>query len=232
MFFVDIYCKINVVENKFRKLIREKIELDIEIGDELLGGRFKNKKVIVKDIGKDEKNQPTINGKSLLKFRIKKLIKETIEKLFEVQGFQSAATEQMATNMSLFKFPRKGIDDSINNYNLVQSYLDKINSEEEREIGLEDEFDVPAQNTPNASVSTNVYESKEIEESYGMYGSTTAAQKNLDCERPTSPTTANFNKDAQDEFDLYNDNIDRSLNEIPPGNSRSNGTSNNKSKNF
>ena len=39
-----------------RNYIREKIELDIEIGDELLGGRFKNKKVIVKDIGKDEKN--------------------------------------------------------------------------------------------------------------------------------------------------------------------------------
>ena len=48
------------------------IELDIEIGDVVLGGKFKNKRVIVKKIGKDDIGQPTINGKSLLKFRIEK----------------------------------------------------------------------------------------------------------------------------------------------------------------
>ena len=48
----------------------EKIVLDIEQGDLLLGGKFKNKQVTVKDIGKDDKNQVTINGKPLLKFRI------------------------------------------------------------------------------------------------------------------------------------------------------------------
>lgn len=52
----------------------ESIVLDIEVGDMLLGGRFKNKKVVVDEIGVDSNNQPTVNGKPLLKFRIKKLV--------------------------------------------------------------------------------------------------------------------------------------------------------------
>jgi len=48
------------------------ITLDINIGDTLLGGRFKNVKTVVKKIGKDDNNQPTINGKKLLSFRIAK----------------------------------------------------------------------------------------------------------------------------------------------------------------
>lgn len=48
------------------------ITLDIEKGDTLLGGRFKNIKTVVKDIGTDELGQPTINGKKLLSFRIAK----------------------------------------------------------------------------------------------------------------------------------------------------------------
>ena len=48
------------------------MKLDIKVGDILLGGKFKNKRVIVKEIGTDELGQPTINGKSLLNFRIEK----------------------------------------------------------------------------------------------------------------------------------------------------------------
>jgi hypothetical protein len=48
------------------------MKLDIKVGDILLGGKFKNKRIVVKEIGKDELGQPTINGKSLLKFRIEK----------------------------------------------------------------------------------------------------------------------------------------------------------------
>ena len=50
------------------------IELDIEVGDVLLGGKFKNKRIVVKTIGKDDLGQPTINGMSLLKMRIEKLL--------------------------------------------------------------------------------------------------------------------------------------------------------------
>ena len=51
-----------------------KILLDIEIGDEVLVGRFKNKRVKVETIGTDENGQPTINGRKLLALRIKKLM--------------------------------------------------------------------------------------------------------------------------------------------------------------
>ena len=56
---------------EWRKYLSE-IKLDIKVGDVLLGGKFKNKRVIVKSIGKDALGQPTINGQSLLKFRIEK----------------------------------------------------------------------------------------------------------------------------------------------------------------
>ena len=51
---------------------KEALELDIEIGDVLLGGRFKNQREIVRKIGTDELGQPTVNGKKLLAFRIEK----------------------------------------------------------------------------------------------------------------------------------------------------------------
>ena len=62
------------MENKIRHIIRkifnENINIPIEIGDEILGGKFKNKKIKVKEIGKNDKGDITINGKPLLRFRI------------------------------------------------------------------------------------------------------------------------------------------------------------------
>ena len=51
-----------------------KILLDIEVGDILLGGRYKNKRIVVKETGVDDLGQPTINGDTILKFRIEKLL--------------------------------------------------------------------------------------------------------------------------------------------------------------
>ena len=50
----------------------EGIDLDIEVGDILLGGKYKNKRIEVKEIGRDELGQPTVNGKPILKVRIEK----------------------------------------------------------------------------------------------------------------------------------------------------------------
>lgn len=58
------------------KDIDEKIEIPIEVGDTILGGRFKNKKTLVKKIGKNKKGDITINDKPLLKYRI---LKEDID---------------------------------------------------------------------------------------------------------------------------------------------------------
>jgi len=57
--------------------LQEAITLDIEIGDIVLGGKYKNKRVEVKEIGTDDIGQPTINGKTLLKFRIEKQLPDS-----------------------------------------------------------------------------------------------------------------------------------------------------------
>jgi len=63
-----------IITEQQRKFITEIIKLDIKVGDVIMGGKFKNKKVIIKTIGKNEKGDITINGKPLLRFR---LIKES-----------------------------------------------------------------------------------------------------------------------------------------------------------
>jgi hypothetical protein len=63
------YTKLASIEN-----VNEEIKLDVEIGDTVLMGKFKNKKVVVKSIGKDEHGMPTINGKKVATFRIIKRV--------------------------------------------------------------------------------------------------------------------------------------------------------------
>lgn len=60
------------MKDLIKKLLREAISLDINIGDTILGGKFYNKKVVVKTIEKDDKGGYLINGKPLLRFRITK----------------------------------------------------------------------------------------------------------------------------------------------------------------
>jgi len=55
---------------KFKKYIQEKIELDIEPGDIILGGRFKNKRITVKRIEYNERGEPLVNGRPLMKYRL------------------------------------------------------------------------------------------------------------------------------------------------------------------
>lgn len=52
------------------------ITIPLEIGDLILTGKFKNKKVIVKEIGYDEFGLPTVNGRGIMKIRIAKLMKD------------------------------------------------------------------------------------------------------------------------------------------------------------
>jgi len=63
--------KIILTEDQYEQLT-EMIKLDIKVGDTIMGGKFKNKKVVVKTIGKNDKGDITINGKPLLRFRILK----------------------------------------------------------------------------------------------------------------------------------------------------------------
>ena len=90
----------------------EDIKIPIKVGDTILGGRFKNKKIVVKEIGKNQKGDITINGKPLLKYRIIKEMKYL--KLFE--NFQ---------NDKISLFDKEGIE------NIIPKELTVINSEGE-----------------------------------------------------------------------------------------------------
>jgi len=53
-----------------KQIYNEDVNVDVDKGDTVLMGKFKNKKVQVKDIGKDQHGMPTINGKQATTFRI------------------------------------------------------------------------------------------------------------------------------------------------------------------
>ena len=62
--------KTKKVKDPNTNTIKEDINIPINVGDTVLGGKFKNKRIVVKTIGKNEKGDITINGKPLLKVRI------------------------------------------------------------------------------------------------------------------------------------------------------------------
>ena len=53
----------------FKSKLNEDISIDVEVGDTIMTGRFKNKRTVVKSIEKDEHGMPTINGKKVVTFR-------------------------------------------------------------------------------------------------------------------------------------------------------------------
>ena len=61
--------------------LEEDIKIPVEIGDTILMGRFKNKKVVIKSIDFNEKGDLLINGRPALKFRIVKLAYQVIPKI-------------------------------------------------------------------------------------------------------------------------------------------------------
>jgi hypothetical protein len=69
-----------------KECINEEIKLNVKVGDTLLMGKFKNKKVVVKNIGTDEWGMPTINGKKAVTFRIPK--KENLKETASNSGFR------------------------------------------------------------------------------------------------------------------------------------------------
>ena len=52
------------------KRLKEAISLPIKVGDTILGGKFRNRKIVVKDISWDKIKGPLVNGKPLLKVRM------------------------------------------------------------------------------------------------------------------------------------------------------------------
>ena len=63
-----------ITKKQLRKIISEVLKLDLEVGDIILTGKFKNKRTVVKKIETDDMNQPIVNGMKALSFRIEKLM--------------------------------------------------------------------------------------------------------------------------------------------------------------
>lgn len=63
-----------ISRRQLQKIIAEALDLDLEVGDVILTGRFKNKRTEVKEIGVDDLGQPTVNGMKALSFRVEKLM--------------------------------------------------------------------------------------------------------------------------------------------------------------
>ena len=104
-FFTDTaYPKFN---KQIFKLISDKlteaITLPVEVGDTLLMGKFKNKKVVVKTIGTDEHGMPTINGKKVVTFR---MIKEGNQIFFEDEN-----EDAKYTHIGYGRYKLKGKED-------------------------------------------------------------------------------------------------------------------------
>jgi len=94
------------------------IDLDIDVGDIVLTGKFKNKRTVVKKIGRDkELNQPTVNDKNLLNMRIEKDLpidkqsKKTREK--EPNTVKKLTTEELKQMIREQMHPRTGRPDEV-----------------------------------------------------------------------------------------------------------------------
>lgn len=66
------------IYNMEEHLLGEDINIPVSVGDEIMTGKFKNKKTKIKTIDKNEKGDLTINDKPALKFRIPEKIKEDV----------------------------------------------------------------------------------------------------------------------------------------------------------
>ena len=96
---------------RYLKRHDEMIKVPIKVGDTVLGGRFKNKKVVVKKIGKNDKGDITINDKPLLKYRIVKESESSYVSIFDDNWTKLLPKElTIITHNGEFNLKAKGLD--------------------------------------------------------------------------------------------------------------------------
>ena len=86
-----------------KKFAVEGVDLPIKIGDTVLMGKFKNKKVVIKTIGWNEKGDLLINGKSAMRMRIPKkpnIFDETVEEFLTTIDMETIIKEASGTGNS------------------------------------------------------------------------------------------------------------------------------------
>ena len=106
--------KSKLTEWLVKPYLNESPDLDIKVGDDILMGRFKNKRVKVKSITYNEKGDLLINGRPALKFRKVKNKKKLLPS--KTTNKQSAEPDS----------DRKGVDDEYPHFKLKEDEVFEI----------------------------------------------------------------------------------------------------------
>jgi hypothetical protein len=101
------------------------VSLDIEIGDVILSGRYKNKRKVVTDLGTDELGQPTVNGMKLLAVRIEKKLPKS---KWSSKSLEEVSNEKEAKSVTIVKGNPKYVEgnkDADKFYAAIQTLLEE-----------------------------------------------------------------------------------------------------------
>jgi hypothetical protein len=108
------------------------MKIEINIGDVIYTGRFKNKKETIKKFGKDDKGQPTVNGKKVLTFRMEKFMnKRDIKETMKKSELRRIIKEEIATPKTIVD-EVKGISNrehAENLINMIRKYYKKYSKD-------------------------------------------------------------------------------------------------------
>ena len=88
---------------KLKDILNEKITIDVEVGDTILTGRFKNKKTKVNSIETDQHGMPTINGRKVTTFRTLKKQNENKEEIKVLHNFLTKYTKSSKKAAAMIK---------------------------------------------------------------------------------------------------------------------------------
>lgn len=154
--------------------------------------------------------------------KIRKIIRESINKLFETETFDYESAENMAvTNSQYSVYPhgRRGIEPWFNYWDELASQEEDKERQEGGQPDQEVEFDEPRPNYPFATTRTNIYEN-EVDEPILHTGNYISPQPNpiqqpLDYQSEFPPAYIVMGNPISDEMrkeiDLFNNNIARDL---------------------
>lgn len=147
--------------------------------------------------------------KNLILKKLRKIVRSHINEIYE---FQDEMASQISMNKAVYELPRKGMDDSINNFNQVNAQKKEKETERDREEENDKLFNSPTLNSYTAPTLTNIYEDATVNLDAQV------SQDNLDREIQQNPFP-NSDDDKQKVIDFFNSNIDIILNKIKyPGN--------------
>lgn len=141
-----------------------------------------------------------------MKAIIRKIIKEQISLLFEMQNFEIKSQEQLATTETMNVLPRRGIADSINNENLIFTDNEDKDPIESAEETVTNNFDTAVANAYTAPTLTNMFENASV--------NSTASLEAQNLDRVIVPNTNSLGNKTKELVDFLNNNIERELNMI------------------